>query len=547
MINRGLVDCDKAFSFLSPELKDLHDPFLFPDMDKAVERIVRAISRGERIVVYGDYDVDGVTSCSLVYLFLKEAGGVVSSYIPERSIEGYGLNAMAIKRLASDGVTLIITVDLGSSNHEEVMLAGSLGLDVIVTDHHEMPTQPPGAYAVINPKARGSSYPFNGLAGCGVAFKLVTALRSRLRLIGHFSSGREPNLKRYLDLVAIGTIADMVPLVDENRVLVSFGLKELAGTKRPGLMALKFVCDIRRYASETLSADSVAFQIAPRINAAGRMAKADSAFKLLTTDDAIEASALAGLLDRENRGRQAVEEEIIAEAVSMLVKDPANRDGKGLVAWKEGWHPGVIGIVASRLVERFGKPVVLIALDNGVGRGSGRGIRAFNILEGLKSCEGLLLRFGGHKAAAGLSVKEEDLAGFKAGFMRYVDSALTDEDMVPEITLDASVSLADVDMRLVSEIDSLAPFGVANAKPLFCLEGAEIVSTEVVKERHLRLTLRQNLKKNLKSAVVNGIGFGLAGLHPINSASASVAFSPTADEWQGVKRLSLKIRDVRVH
>ncbi len=535
LINRGLVDCDRAFSFLRPSLKDLHDPFLLKDMDKAVERTVAAIDRGEKIAVYGDYDVDGTTSTALLRLFFSEIGVEARCYIPDRIAEGYGLNAGAVRKLAAEGVKLIITVDCGSSDHDEIALAGSLGIDVIVSDHHELPEVPPPAFAVLNPKQKECPFPFKGLAGVGVAFNFLMALRSRLRDTGRFSS-KEPNLKQYLDLVCIGTVADMVPLVGENRILVRHGITELEKTKRPGLAALKEVAGIR---PGRLDADCIAFQIAPRINAAGRVGQAMSALKLLVSEDAAESKHLAALLNRENTSRQKLEGEIFIEALDMIGMIGESAAGKGIVLHSEGWHPGVIGIVASRLVERFSKPVVMIALDGEVGKGSARGVRSFNILEGLKSCAGLLERFGGHKAAAGLTISRESIESFKTGFLKYLDESVTEEDLTPEILLDSVVSLEEVDKRLLDEIDSLGPFGVSNREPLLCLSGAGIVASEVVGKKHLRVKVSQN------GCARSGIGFGLARLHPMNAEVYSLVFSPYMDEWQGGKNLKLRIKDVK--
>ncbi|TAN63473.1 single-stranded-DNA-specific exonuclease RecJ, partial [bacterium] len=397
LINRGLADCGRASAFLSPELKDLHDPYLLKDMDRAVDRIVRALGDKEKIVVYGDYDVDGVTSSALLCLFFKELGCEPLSYIPQRQTEGYGLNAMAIKKLASEGVSLIITVDCGSGSADETALARSLGVDVVITDHHEMPDGAFASAALVNPKQEGCAFPFKGLAGIGVAFNLVVALRSRLRR-GNFFGGADgqnatggqhatgPNLKKYLDLVCIGTIADMVPLIDENRIFVSHGLRELNVASRPGIRALIDVAGVK---PGRIDADAVAFQFAPRINAAGRLSEASAAFELLTTTDTHAAQRLARKLDSENKSRQKIEEKMLCEALAMIGQHATGGAGevaKGLVLCSEKWHPGVIGIVASRLVERFGRPAVLIALENGIGRGSARSIRPFDMLEGLSAC-----------------------------------------------------------------------------------------------------------------------------------------------------------------
>lgn len=531
LINRGLVDCDKASSFLRPDLKNLHDPYLLKGMDRAVDRVVAALKNREKIAVYGDYDVDGTTSTALLCLFFRDIGIEAVPYIPKRQTEGYGINAEAVKKLSGAGVNVVITVDCGVSNHDEVVLANSLGMDVIISDHHEVPRELPPAFAILNPKQATCAFPFKGLAGVGVAFNFLMALRTRLREAGWFTSD-EPNLKRYLDLVAIGTVADIVPLVDENRIFVSHGLRELENTGRPGLKALK---DIAGLKGPRLSADNIAFQLAPRINAAGRLEHASTALRLFVTEDLREASSLASALDNGNTSRQKVEGEILKEALSMI-GDTAD---KGIVLFSEGWHPGVIGIVASRLVDRFSKPAVMITIDNGVGKGSARGIRSFNILEGLNACAPLLERFGGHKAAAGLTIKPENLERFREEFLSYLNNSAAGQDMTPEILLDAVVSLDEIDARLVNEIDSLSPFGSANTEPILCIKDADILQTEVVGTRHLRFKVKQN------GCARNGIGFGLAGLHPMRGEGYGIAFSPYVDEWQGTKNLRLRIRDVQ--
>ncbi len=532
LINRGLVDSGKAFSFLKPDLKDLHDPFLLKDMDKAVDRIVSAMDKREKIAVYGDYDVDGTTSTAMLHLFFGELGVETTCYIPDRISEGYGLNAEALKKLRNDGVKLIITVDCGSSNRDEVRFANSIGLDIIVSDHHELPEDPPEAAALLNPKQNGCAFPFKGLAGVGVAFNLIMALRVRLRKTGWFK-GAEPNLRKYLDLVSIGTVADMVPLVDENRVLVSHGIRELERTARPGLKALKDVAGLK---AGRVGADAIAFQLAPRINAAGRLTRASTALKLLITDDLREASMLAETLNRENALRQRLEAETLEEALSMIGRGACD---KGIVLFSEGWHPGVIGIVASRLVERFSRPAVMIAIEGEVGKGSARGIKSFDMLEGLKACSTLLERYGGHKGAAGLTIAKEKIVRFRDEFIGYLNSTLTEEDLIPEIICDAEVSLDHIDHRFIREMQSLSPFGASNREPLLCAMDTHIIQTEVVGARHLRFRVSQN------GCARSGIGFGLARLHPIKGERFAVAFSPYLDEWQGGRNLKLRIKDVQ--
>ncbi len=531
LVNRGLVDPDKASSFLSPGLADLHDPFLMMDMEAAVRRIQRALERSEGIGVYGDYDVDGTSATALLYLFFRALGTKVQTYIPERKSEGYGLNAEALKRLRSRGVKVLITVDCGTSNHEEIEFASSIGMDIIVTDHHEPSSRDLPATAFLNPRRSGCAFPFKGLAGVGVAFNLVMALRSRLRESGGLS-GPGPNLKRFLDLVAIGTVSDMVPLVDENRIFVRYGLEELAVTPRPGLVALKEVSGIR---PGPLQTHHIAFKLAPRLNAAGRIARADEALCLLVTESPLEAASIAASLDEANNARRKLENEILEEAMDMA-GGPCR--GRAVVLASENWHQGVIGIVASRLTERLGLPVVMIALDGETGRGSARGVKAFDMLEGIRHCAPLLQRYGGHRAAAGFSLGRESIGDFREEFLRYADRALTDDDLVPEVELDARVSLKEMNLQAISELEKLAPFGMANREPLLCLTDTTLMDTTVVGGRHLRFRFSQH------GETARGIGFGMAGLKGLGGEGYSLAFSPYTDKWGGTARPGFRIREV---
>lgn len=532
LINRGLVDYDRAFCFLNPELKALYDPFLMKDMDKGVTRIIKAVADGELIAVYGDYDVDGVTSAALLILFFRELGVDILWHIPARIEEGYGLNAEAIKKLAALDVKVIITVDCGVSDFQQVKFANTLGIDVIISDHHELPSTPPDAHAILNARQKGCAFPFKGLAGVGVAFNLIMALRSRFRQLGRFASGNEPNLKKYLDLVCIGTIADLAPLADENRILVSYGLKELENTERVGLKALKDVSGVR---PGRLDADTVAYQLAPRINAAGRVGHAVDALRLLITEDPTEAARLAVVVNEANLKRQKIELDTLIEAEAMIGEGYADR---GIVLHSGRWHPGVIGIVASKLVDRFWRPVVMLSVDGGVGKGSARGISGFNLLEGLEKCSAHLTRYGGHKAAAGMSLPEGNIDKFREEFIGYVNRALTDADLVREITIDAVVNLSELDLRAVNEINGLAPFGAGNATPVLCLRDADIISSEVVGGKHLRMRISQ---QNFSG---RGIAFNRASLHPLRGKGFSLAFSPYVDEWNGTKNLNLRVKDI---
>ncbi len=536
LINRGFVDIDKAFSFLKPDINTLHDPMLLKDMDKAVKRLARALEDNEKVAVCGDYDVDGTTATALLKLFFTEVGfTTVFTHIPERLTEGYGLNNAALKELKDKGVKLVITTDCGVSNYKETVYANSLGLDVIITDHHELPAEVPPAYAILNPRQEGCPFPFKGLAGVGVAFNLVMALRGHLRKTGRLNEKTQPNLKKYLDLVSIGTVADMVPLRDENRVFVKHGLDQLKRTERVGLKALIDVCLIR---DNRLTSDKISYQIAPRINAAGRVSRADIALDLLTTDDPLRARSLAAELDTINTERRFLEKEITEEALARI--DPESTD-KGIVLYSDNWHPGVIGIVASKISNRFTRPTVMISIDkDGVGRGSARGgVANFDLLDAIKKNERFLEKYGGHKAAAGLTIKGENVEDFKREFIALLNDTIDPDDLVPKIDIDAVISLDEINLRLVTEIDRLSPFGISNKEPLLGALDANIINSQVVGTNHLQLKVRH------KGKPLKAIGFGLGELHPVKGHGFDIAFSPFVDLWQGRKKLSLKVKDLK--
>lgn len=541
LINRGLVEIDKAFSFLSPSLKNLHDPFTMKDMDRATERIIKAIKGNEKIAIYGDYDVDGTTATALLYLFFREVGICVDYFIPERLKEGYGLNNQALRHLFDSGARLVITTDCGITNYEEVSFANSIGLDVIITDHHEPSDRLPPAYAILNPKQPDCAFPFKELAGVGVAFNLVIAMRSKLKECGHFADNI-PNLKNYTDIVALGTIADMAPLVDENRILVKYGLDELTLGKRPGILALKEVSGL----NGIVKAGSVGFQLAPRINAAGRLDNAAKGVRLLITGDDKEAMDIARELDRENIDRQRLEKGILSEAVEIIEKEEFEiHKKKAIILAKEGWHPGVIGIVASRLIDRYHRPTVIISLKDGVGRGSARGIKNFHILDGLDACKDLLEKYGGHKMAAGLTIRMENIKLFESAFYNLAEKNLTLEDLLPEVSLDSYIALDELNEKMVQEMESLAPFGIANPEPLLGARDASIVQSKVVGNNHLKLKIKQNSHLTSHSSqFFDGIAYRMGQIHPLKGNGFDIAFIPYIDEWNGNRTLKLKVKEV---
>ncbi|MGQ9654018.1 MAG: single-stranded-DNA-specific exonuclease RecJ [Thermodesulfobacteriota bacterium] len=536
LVNRGVDQAESAQRFLTPYLRDLHPPEGLADMDRAVERILGAIRGKTPILVYGDYDADGVTSVALLLSFLREVGARVEWMIPHRVRHGYGLHLPLLQRARSDGVGLVVTVDCGISEVEEIRYAAQMGMDVIVTDHHEVPDRLPPAWAVINPKRKENKYPFSELAGVGVAFLLVWALARRLKEAGWWERGREPSLKGYLDLVALGTVADQAPLLGENRILVKHGMQVLAQGHRPGLRAL-----LKASGSEDrpISVGTVLFQIAPRLNAPGRLEEAASALRLLMASDAGEAEELAGLLDGINRGRQQVEEAILREAYAQAERE-THAGRSAIVLAKEGWHPGVIGIVASRLVESFNLPVVLVAIQDGVGKGSARSPEGFHLMDGLRACASLLERCGGHRLAAGLTIDPVKIPSFREAFCEEAERALSGKAQGPALYLDGLLPAERVTPEFVSHLVRLEPHGVGNPEPLFQMEGMEIAQCRRVGQDHLKLWVRGG------GVGFDAIGFNMGSTFPQDlRGPASLACTPQFNEWQGRSSIQLVLKDVR--
>ncbi len=535
LLNRGISNPDEARRFLSPTLSDLPDPLTMKDMDKAVNRIVQALRKGEKITLFGDYDVDGTTATALLYLFLNNAGGQVDFFLPHRVKEGYGLNLEALKNIRSSGTQLLISVDCGISNREEIHWAKENGLEVIVTDHHEVPEELPLALAVLNPKQKDCPYPFKGLAGVGVAFNLVISLRILLRREGFFKDGNGPNLKEYLDLVALGTVSDVVPLTGVNRILVKYGLRELSQSNRAGIIALKEVSGMEAGPVDTTG---INFRLAPRINAAGRLEDAREVVHLLTTKDPAQARRIAAHLNELNSLRQRIEEKILMEAKEMLDSRAAEKM-KSIVLSSLGWHPGVIGIVASRLTEAYHCPAILIALHENLGKGSGRSIEPFPLYEGLKACQTWMERFGGHEQAAGLVIRAECIPGFSRAFEEIVAERLTAENFIPRLTLDALISLEQMKESFISDLEGLAPFGTGNPEPVLGLENLTILGSRLVGKNHLRLRIQEG------RVIREAIGFGMGSWHPLSGEGVKMAFVPQVNIFQGKRNLQMKIVDLQ--
>ncbi|MBI4683517.1 MAG: single-stranded-DNA-specific exonuclease RecJ [Nitrospirae bacterium] len=530
LVNRGFKDIDSIKDFLYPALDKFHDPFLLPDMDKAVERIKTAIKNDETVFIHGDYDADGITSTALLVSALNKLKLKTSYHIPNRITEGYGISKKGIEKAKASGAALIITADCGISSETEVITALSMGMDVIVTDHHEPPDKLPAATAVVDPHRKDSKYPFKYLAGVGVAFKLVQAL---FQETGNRIQNTE--LNEYLDLVTLGTIADSVPLMGENRIFVTFGLKEINnGSCRAGVQALKKAAGIEKdFHSGLLS-----YTIIPRINAAGRLDDASGVVELFLTIDETKAFPIANLLEEQNKKRQKIEGEVFKSALDMI--DPHKLDN-AIVLASHDWHPGVVGIVASRLVEMFYRPVFLFSVNDSFAKGSARGIPPFHLYDAIAKCSGLLTGFGGHRQAAGLKMPVDNLDAFRKRMNDIVGKSLSVEDTVPTLEIDAAVSFSDLNLNLVKELSLLEPFGDSNREPMFGARNIEIVNHRIVGNNHLKMQLKQD-RINLDT-----IGFRMADkLTKITPVSAlDIAFVPIINEWNGNKNLQLNLKAIR--
>ena len=526
LVRRGYSDPVDAARFLAGELPG-HDPFLLGDMREAVATITAAVESGARICVHGDYDADGICATALAVLLLRELGADPVWHLPSRFEEGYGLNSETLTRLAADGVELVLTVDCGITAVEEVAHATSLGLGVVVTDHHRPADAFPACPVVATLKG---DYPFPGLCGTAVVWKLAQALLGP----------EHPFLERHLDIVALATVADVVPLVDENRALALLGLRRLAQTQKPGLQALMRVAGVDRAA---LDESSIGFRLAPRINASGRLGRPEAALTLLLTDDATEAKALAEELETLNRERQIVEERISREAVDQIDEWPeSRRRRRGYVVVGEGWHEGVIGIVASRLVERFNRPVVVIAGSEGEWKGSGRSVSAFDLHGGLAACSGHLVRFGGHRAAAGLTIDPERIETFSAAFAAHCDTVLSDDDLQPLTKVDAIVPGAKLHLALAAELGRLAPFGLGNPGVTLLVDGCELADLNTVGDgKHLRFRVSQH-GRDSGSAIAFGMGGHLDRLR--HEGRYDVAFRLQENRWNGTVAPQLVVRRI---
>jgi len=533
LVARDVRTFEQAKQFFRPSLADLHDPFLMDHMDRAVERANRAIENHERMAIYGDYDVDGTNSAAMLYLYFKGQGADVDFYIPDRFTEGYGVSTVGIDRLAEQGVRLIITVDCGITAVDQVRYANSLGIDVIICDHHEPSDEIPPAHAVLDPIKPGCTYPFKFLSGCGVGFKLIQGIAS--------VRGDPEGVHNFLDFVAIAAAADIVPLVGENRSLVSHGLRKLNDSPRPGLRGLLECAGLRR---GNLGTSQIVFGLAPRINAAGRLGDARRAVEMLIEEDEIRAFQRAQELESDNRSRRMIDEETFAEAQVMAEEMIARENCRSLVIHNPDWHPGVIGIVASRLVERYYLPTILLTTVDGMAKGSARSIAGFDIHNALKHCEAHIEQFGGHRYAAGLSIREENIAALRRDLNEFALNEITDEMLTPELHIDAEMTIDEITPRFFKITKQFAPFGPGNLRPLFLLRNVEIVGyPRIVGKDHLKFRVRSG------SGYIEAIAFGMGKrMSELNGRGRyDLVFNIEENEHRGIITQQLRIHDFRVH
>ena len=538
LVSRGILDIETARRYLHPSLNDLHSPFLMQDMKKGVSRLLKAIHDHEEIIIYGDYDADGITSVVILYKFIKEITPHINYYIPDRVQEGYGLKIPAIDKFKNNNVKLLITVDCGISDVEQIAYAQSIGIDTIVLDHHEISGPLPPAVASINPNREDCSFPFKGLAGVGIAYNFLIALRGSLNKEGFWKDRNHPNLKEYLDIVTLGTIGDMAPLIDENRIFAKIGLELITESQRPGIKALKEVSGVDNQPIDSFKAS---FSLIPRINAAGRIASAMDAVKLLLSDDMAEARMLAEKLDSYNRNRQLMEKKILNEILERINNNSAIEKMNSFVFASDKWHPGVIGIVASRLVELFNRPAFVISLNNGVGKGSGRSVSDFNIYKGIQQCAPLLLSYGGHYHAAGISIKEENIDEFAGLLDKIIQNNLEFTKQSSPIIIDSECKISDISLDLIEQLDILAPFGSKNPEPLLYARNIKVSSPIVVGNSHLKMWVNSN------GTSFDSIWFNMGKYQTeLNDANIDIVFTPQINNWNGSPSIQLKMKDVSI-
>ena len=535
LANRGIESLKSSHNFFNPSNDQLHDPFMMKNMDIAVDRISKNIQNQKPILIFGDYDVDGTTGASLLYLGLKDLNAIVEYYIPHREKEGYGLSAGGIDYAQSVGADLLITCDCGINAFQPVDYANEHGIDIIITDHHIPDKKLPNAYAVLNPKQKGCEYPFKGLCGCGVAFKLISAVSEKSGI------GQNVGLN-YLDLVALATSADMVPILDENRVLVHGGLDQLEESKSPGIHQLLVQTGL---VGESLNVGKLVFGLAPKINAAGRMGDANRTVELLTTSDKTRAEELASILIRENKRRQRIQEDIVNDAIRLVHSQVDLENNKVVIIGSKGWHPGVVGIVASRIKDEFSRPAIVIAFDKkGIGKGSARSIPHLDLYEALSYAAKFLEGYGGHPMAAGLTVHEDKFENFKSLFLRNVNKILTNDDLIPAISIDGEMALTDINSRFMRFLEKLGPFGPGNMRPKFVSRNLSISGQPRLmgNGEHIRFIVSQNGRN------YPAVGFKLSSHYEdlIRGVPVDIAYVVEVNQWQGQSNIQLNVRDIQL-
>ena len=528
LVNRNITKKEDIRLFLEPTRADFHNPFLISDMEKAVERIIKAIENQEKVTIYGDYDVDGITSITVLKSFLQDRGLAVESYIPNRLEEGYGLNKQAIEKIAKSGCQLMITVDCGISAIEEINYANSLGIETIVTDHHEPGTELPKALAVIDNKRKDSTYPFRELAGVGVVFKVIQAIGMKLEL-------KEEEYLKYLDIVCVGTISDIVPLVNENRVIAKLGLMLIRQTKNIGLRSI-----INSSGYTKIDSNSISFGIAPRINACGRMGKAEEALELLMSKNYNQVSELTQKLNNHNRIRQETEKNIFENAVKQIEEEHLENNN-AIIVGGHNWHHGVIGIVSSKITEMYFKPSILLSFEeDGIGKGSGRSIPGFDLHDALMQCMDTIEKFGGHSMAVGITVRKEKFKRFREEFEKIAQTAHIDEIM-PVIQVDSKIEIKDIDKEMVESLKQLEPFGEGNRMPVFVFKNLKIDSIRALSEgKHLKLTLKDN------NTIIGSIGFNLGHLAEEYRIGDKIDVVGVLEinSFNGVESLQINMKDI---
>ncbi len=531
LYNRGICESTEIAEFLKCDLGNLHDPYLMKDMDKAVSRIRQALENNEKITIYGDYDVDGITSIAILYKHLTSLGFEVDYYIPDRIQEGYGVNRDALDKIKENGTKVVITVDTGITAVEETEYAKSIGMDIIITDHHECKETIPEAYAAIDPKRKDCTYPFKNLAGVGVAFKLIQALDTEASV--------DDLMEKYSDLICLGTVADISPLIDENRIIVTKGLEKFKNTENIGLKAL---IDVSITNNKPVTTSTIGYIIAPRINASGRLGCASRSVEMFLTSDKEKAYELANDLCEENTTRQQTEQKMFAEALEYLENNPAIKDDQVLVIAHENWHHGIVGIVSSKITEKFYKPSILFAVDGDEAKGSGRSISGFNLFEALENTNEILEKFGGHELAAGLSIKTENIEKFREVINKQTITQIDENALIPTVSIDAVIKPSYITLETVDEINRLQPFGVENPSPIFAVRNIKIHKISTMSDgKHLRMTL---LKEN---KFLDAVGFGMGEYynHLKEGDFIEVAFGIDINDYKGFKNVQLILKDIK--